>query len=143
MAKGSLSGQVSGPDNKPLQGVRVQIGWRYDNTDRRGRFSIGFLTPGVYNIVFSKKGYGGIYMPVTIVAGANPPLNVNMVLLTGTLTGKVSDSVSGTGIPGVSVQVGSGNPATTAADGTFGISGIIPGTYPVTFTKSGYQTLTV
>lgn len=143
MAKGNLSGQVSGPDNKPLQDVRVQIGWRHDTTDRRGRYSIGFLTPGVYNIVFSKKGYGGIYMPVTIVGGANPPLNVTMTLITGTLTGKVTDSVSGAGIAGVSVQVGSGNPALTDAQGNYGISGITPGSYTATFTKAGYTPVTV
>jgi protocatechuate 3,4-dioxygenase beta subunit len=83
-------------------------------------------------------------MTVAIVSGSNV-LNVSMNLsASGTLSGKVTDQV-GAAISGVAVSMsgtyGNGS-ATTAADGTYGITAIVPGSYTVTFSKSGYDTVT-
>jgi hypothetical protein len=79
-----------------------------------------------------------------IVAGANP-LNVTMTLITGTLSGKVTDSAGGAALAGVSITLSAGpsvGSTTTATDGTYAITNIIPGTYTVTFVLAGYTTVT-
>jgi hypothetical protein len=74
-----------------------------------------------------------------IVSGVNT-LNVTMTLTTGTLTGKVTDSASGAGIAGVSVAM-TGASTTTDSSGNYTIEGIPPGTYVITFSKTGYQSV--
>ncbi|RZU52941.1 carboxypeptidase family protein [Krasilnikovia cinnamomea] len=60
----------------------------------------------------------------------------------GTVTGKVADTDTGAAVAGATVGFGGhtsgfGNDylATTAADGTYTISGVLPGTYPKVFAK--------
>ena len=61
----------------------------------------------------------------------------------GTLAGTVS--AGGSPLAGVSISVPGTATATTGANGTYSVAGIAPGTYNVTFAKSGYvsQTLSV
>lgn len=82
-------------------------------------------------------------MSITIVSGANVQ-NVQMVkiIVPGTLTGKVTDSVTGAALVGVDVNLG-GVHATTDASGNYSFGGIVPGTYPLSFTLSGYTTVTI
>ena len=85
-------------------------------------------------------------MSVTISAGNNS-LNFEMTPnvvqpTTGTLTGVVTDATTGLPINGVTVSL-SGVTTTTDSGGNYGFTNITPGTYTLTFTKSGYQTLTV
>lgn len=68
-------------------------------------------------------------------------VTVSTVVSTGTIAGKVTDSVSGAGLSGV--KVSDGTPArdvTTNASGNYTISNVPPGTYTVTASKSGYVT---
>jgi hypothetical protein len=74
-----------------------------------------------------------------INAGRNT-LNVTMTLITGTLSGVVTDG-SGNALSGVSVSI-QGTTATTVSDGSYSINNIPPGSYTITFTKSGYTTVT-
>jgi extracellular elastinolytic metalloproteinase len=65
----------------------------------------------------------------------------------GSLTGKVTDSATTAGVSGATVEFGGhasgfadNYTATTAADGTYTISGILPGTYPkVSASGAGYD----
>ncbi|MHC5904088.1 M36 family metallopeptidase [Streptomyces sp. S6] len=61
----------------------------------------------------------------------------------GTLTGRVTDQVSGAPADGVTISFGghsSGLVATTASDGTYTLTGILPGTYPkVSAHGAGYE----
>jgi hypothetical protein len=144
-----LTGTVSTASGQPLRGVRVQVGWWSTTTNRHGYYLLRWLTAGVKTVVFSKTGYQEVKMPQTTTAGQTTTDNVTMVLLptTGTLAGKVTDSVTGAGIPGVSIagqQVGGSNTftGTTASDGTYSIPNIPAGSYSVAFSKAGYNPIT-
>ena len=56
----------------------------------------------------------------------------------GKLSGRVTDSVTGVGLAGVTVSMG-GISVTTSSQGQFEILNIDPGEYLVTFSKSGYE----
>jgi hypothetical protein len=59
----------------------------------------------------------------------------------GALTGTVSHG--GSSLAGVSVSVPDHASVLTAADGSYTVSGIVPSTYNVTYTKAGYSGQTV
>ncbi|MDD5510614.1 MAG: carboxypeptidase-like regulatory domain-containing protein [Dehalococcoidales bacterium] len=144
MAFAKISGKVSDQFNNPLKGVSVNCGWGLAKTDENGKYGISGLCSGRHTATFTKKDYGRIQMAVTINPGANI-LNVTMVFELGTLSGKVTDSVSNAGLPGVAIAMtGQGGNANTITDstGNFGITGITPGSYSFTFTKTGYVTVT-
>ena len=77
---------------------------------------------------------------VTIVAGNNE-LNVQMTLITGTLFGVVTDASTGAPIQGVAVSL-NGASTSTNSSGAYAFAGIVPGSYTIIFSKSGYQTIT-
>lgn len=82
-------------------------------------------------------------MSITIVSGANVQ-NVQMVkiIVPGTLTGKVTNSVTGAALAGATVNLG-GVIQTTDANGNYSFANITPGTYPLSFTLAGYTTVTI
>jgi hypothetical protein len=125
-----------------LGGVKVQISWwKWTKTDMLGFYNLGSVGTGRKTVVFTQNGYRRIQMAVTINPGPNT-LNVTMDLITGSLTGKVTDAVGN--LPGVLVTVGTGTGApsgVTNANGDYTIPGIIPGSYQVSFVKAGYTTV--
>jgi hypothetical protein len=85
-------------------------------------------------------------MSITIAAGNNER-NVEMVPAVvppskGTLSGVVTDATTGYPLSGVTVNLG-GATTTTDSGGNYGFSNITPGTYTVTFSKSGYTSVTI
>ncbi len=65
---------------------------------------------------------------------------------TATLSGKITDSGTGEGLPGANVTIVSGTAQTggaTDSDGTFEVVNIRPGTYTVTISYIGYETQTL
>ena len=115
-------------------------------SDSAGSFTFSGIAPGGYTLTATKSGYGDVTMSVTILAGSNS-LNFEMTPSVvpptkGTLTGQVTDATTGQPINGVTVSL-SGVTTTTDSSGNYGFTNITPGTYTLTFTKSGYNTLTV
>jgi hypothetical protein len=80
---------------------------------------------------------------MNILSGTNT-LNVTMVYTAGygTLTGKVTDSVSGAVLSGVTVAFNGTVLATTDSSGNYTTPTVEAGTYTVTFTLAGYTTVT-
>jgi hypothetical protein len=77
-------------------------------------------------------------MSITINAGTNTK-NVVLVPITGTLTGVITDSLSGAAIQGATVTLG-GNTTTTNASGAYSFTGIPVGSYPFSVSAPGYVT---
>ena len=114
-------------------------------TDSYGTYKITVAQsvelPVSMTVSFSKIGYTEVDKVVNIVAGKNT-LNETMVQTTGTLSGVITDSVTGIPISGVTVVIGSTS-TTTDSNGAYSIAGIPIGSYAVTFTKAGYTTISV
>ena len=83
-------------------------------------------------------GYIEYFKPLVVVAGDNRPrIQLFKTAVQAGLTGKVTDINTSLPLSGVTVAT-SGKTATTAADGTYSITGLVIGNITVTFTKSGY-----
>jgi protocatechuate 3,4-dioxygenase beta subunit len=80
-------------------------------------------------------------MTVQFSPGENVKLNINLTPLGASLSGTVTNADSGAPISGVLVEIVGLGSTTTAADGTYGIENIPPGTYTVRFSCAGYQSV--
>ncbi|WP_370250079.1 carboxypeptidase regulatory-like domain-containing protein [Nocardioides sp.] len=161
---GRIAGVVSGADG-PLGGVTVTttVGGRVISVitpttavgGAVGSYSLDDLpTPGTYLITYAVEGYGTRSRIVALEAGESD-LSANQSLASGTgsITGQVTDG-SGEGLGGVTVTVGgvsttdgSSRSTTTLTSGTAAGSFVIddlptPGTYALTFSLDGYDSVT-
>jgi protocatechuate 3,4-dioxygenase beta subunit len=146
----TLSGTVTDSESgTPIPGVTVDIqGVNTGNsgstqTDTNGNYSFSGVEPDSYEIMFTESNYqtGG---PLSIILTPGQVLTKNeaMVPLAAELKGVVTDAVTGLPLSGVAVKVGTAT-ATTDTDGYYDIVNIPEGTYTVTFTKTGYTTITL
>jgi hypothetical protein len=84
-------------------------------------------------------------MPITLQPGDNT-LNMQMVFITSSLSGIVTDAATGAPLANVTVIADNGiqsRGGTTNAQGLYQILGLTPGVYTVSFSLAGYDTLVV
>jgi hypothetical protein len=139
VAPGSLVGTVTATGGTPLSGVSVTAeSGATTTTTADGGYTVA-MSPGTYAVTYSKSGYVSQVYSVTIGAGGTTRNDVVLAVAptTGSLVGTVT-AVGGGVLQGVSVKVGASSPATTGAGGGYTVSGIAPGTYTITYSKSGY-----
>ncbi len=137
---GNLSGLVTAVGGAPVYGVSVSVsaGPR-STTATDGSYLIAGIEEGTRTVTFAKTGYRSRVSIALISAGATTTLDAVLAAIptTGTLRGRVS--VSGGGpLRGARVSVAGGPRATTAADGTYTVRNVNPGTRTITFTRLGY-----
>ena len=80
---------------------------------------------------------------ITLYEGNNE-LNVSLTPIpppVANLYGKVTDASTGYALQGVKVKI-AGLTAYTNANGNYGFTGLTPGSYIITFEKSGYEIIT-
>ena len=119
-----LNGRVLDAAGKPVPGVRITVAGRTATTDANGNYRLtGLPNTGTWSVSASKAGYqtfnttvpaGTSSLPITLVPGTGA---------TATLTGKVTDRVTGQAIAGAKLAVGNLS-ATSAADGTYRLAGV-------------------
>ena len=100
-------------------------------------------TSGTYSgqyYVTQESGYWSSIASIEAFIDANPTI-FGIQATTGTLSGIVTDITADTPLPGVTVTIGS-TTTTTDSNGQYSIAGIPVGNYTVTFSKSGYITIT-
>jgi len=109
-------------------------------TDATGHYSVTVLPTGPATVTASQIGYGSAGANPTIVAGANIQ---NLSLTANTLTGIITDSLSGLPIAGASVAVidsaGVNTSIVTGPSGAYSVSGIAAGAASVTANMVGYS----
>lgn len=128
---GRVTSGVAGAD-----GVTVQVDNLSTSTDANGDYRLENVVPGS-KVVEASKSY---YLPsnTTVALASGTTLRVDFSLTAvGELHGTVKDSLSGAPIAGAEVTVGSLT-SYTAADGSYFVIGIYPGSYQLQFSASGY-----
>jgi hypothetical protein len=155
---GTITGQVTDQDGRPLGGVAVTISsgrfvTRVFSQTSDGGYLIDRLdTPNDYVIDFSLDGYTGETKALRLDAGNSGAANARLVGGDGTLSGLVLNETDEP-FPGVRVTViGDSlrvetatltNAGSAGGLGTYELSGLsVPGVYSLEFSADGYQTET-
>jgi hypothetical protein len=153
---GHLTGQVlkSGELERPEgeadhSGILVEVedaGVR-TVTNAAGEFDL-FLRPGTYHLVFSARNYNLTRRnSVEVAADTTTVVPDGPVVLDpnpGSIAGRIRLEGAGDGEHGDAVvSVPGGRTTTTAPDGTYRLAGLAAGTYTLTVSRSGFDTLHV
>jgi len=156
---GTIEGTVrydngTGADNVSISFVKSGTTVGNTTTPDNGTYSQDNLSLGVYNIAFTKSDYLTTSQSDTL-ATDNQTITANVTLLAdscsaGTISGTISDAVSGSAKTDVSLSVRSGlsvtsgsttgTTATSAANGTYTLSSMSAGGYTVQVSINGYIT---
>ena len=139
---GTLSGFVYDQASAVVNGATVTLsgGGLTDDSDITGAYSIGSIAPGTYTATVTEPGYSNTVV-TGIVIGADSTTSQNFTINSaGTLSGTVTDGTNGGTEDGVLVTVvETSDTYTTAGGGLFSFT-LSPGTYSLTYAKSGFHT---
>ena len=154
---GTIQGTVRYDNNTAADNVSVvfsKSGTYVDNTttNTSGDYSQDNLSLGTYTLTYVKFNFNDVSMSVTL-ATDNQTVTANVTLLAntcsaGTVSGTITDAVSGNAVSDVSLSVRSGLnvtsgsttgiTATSANNGTYTLSSMSTGGYTVQTSKTGY-----
>lgn len=110
-----------------------------------GRFTVPSLSPGTYTLKVSKAGYTAVSIGASVFAGVNTNIGDVRLLLgsaSSGLQGTVRHGVTGEAIAGALVAIAGGGTATTDGSGHYRITGALPGSFSVTVSRTGFDTVT-
>jgi protocatechuate 3,4-dioxygenase beta subunit len=156
-----LTGRVTGPDGSPLAGVSVRndpMGGgsrvlRFDPndssamTDPSGEYTMDTLEPGEKTLSFTRSGYIAQQKTVTVAAGKDSRLDVQMstgIRATGFVVTDAGSPVPDAMVRALSAsEMDGGREGRSDANGAFVIEGLAPGHYTFNASKSGYTTGTL
>ena len=134
----TVTGTVRDSSGTGIAGVTVSDGTRNAVTDNTGSYTLSAVPVGNYTLTPTKSGYS--FTPTTsnlIVAGNLSGQNFTGTLITYSVSGRIVDS-SSNALVGVTVTDGT-RTALTDASGIYTLTGVLPGSYTLTPTKSGYS----
>jgi Carboxypeptidase regulatory-like domain/IPT/TIG domain len=150
-ATGSISGTVSDSvTSNPISGASVSCTGTPictgTTTASNGTYTLSNLASGTYSVQVTASGYGNGSASVSVTSGANSPQGFSLTPNPGSITGTVTDSVTGTPISGANITCSvspSCTGTTTAGDGTYKLSSLNEGTYQVTAAATNYGSSTI
>lgn len=134
----SISGNVS-IAGVGLAGVTVDAGAGHTaETDANGNYVLPDLQPGLFILTFSKTGYTFSPPQISVELGGENSSGNNVTATRNTY--KITGTVSSASAPlaGVTIADNQGHTAQTAEDGRYELTGLLPGTYILTLSKTGY-----
>jgi hypothetical protein len=140
---GSVSGVVVDADTLlPVSGALVACAGQSDITGTDGSYSIINIPPGSRVLLVTRGGYNDAQATVAIVAGqvTSSDIQLHPTLIPpkfGNLIGQIYDGDTGSPLSEATVAC-AGKSTNTAANGTYSINDILPGTYIVSVNKAGY-----
>jgi hypothetical protein len=120
-------------------------------TDAVGSWQVtGVPLPGTYTVTFSAAGYStqAVGVDLSPASPENLTLSATLAPSSSSVTGRVVEASSGAGIAGATVTLtGQGETRTArTADspiGTYGFANLPPGSYTITFQRTGSPDLTL
>ncbi len=129
-----------------LPGVNVTIVGtnQFNTSDYEGSYEINNITAGVYNLSASLEGYVTNITMITVLAGTDLQLLINLRELPGSsLLVRITGADTDEPLVGVVITIsGDGiDPQTqsTNIDGKFAFTGLKPGNYTLQMVKDGYK----
>ncbi|GAB2464101.1 carboxypeptidase regulatory-like domain-containing protein [Xylanimonas ulmi] len=136
-AAGTVSGTVTS-QGAPVAGATVVLDGENDRTlttDANGAFE-GLVTEGDYTATASAYGLLPQTEAVTVTADETTTVDFDLAAApTHTVSGTVTDAVTGAAVAGASIQIAPGGlAATSGADGTYAVSDVPEGSYTLTAT---------
>ncbi|WP_169907692.1 carboxypeptidase regulatory-like domain-containing protein [Priestia abyssalis] len=152
---GAITGMVTNDvTSAPIPGATVELltnqGIFLDSTvtNGSGTYMFSGLAPGQYQVRASAVNFGTNTVGATVISNATTITNIPLQPNPGRITGTLTDSLTGTGISGATVQLinSSGtvvNTTITNGNGTYLFESVVPGSYSVVFTANGYSSSTV
>jgi len=144
----SLQGTViDSATSEPVPGVVVTAVWSGGLsavTGPAGEYELASVVAGEVAVVVTKRGFVGEEATLTLSEHEIRDHDIDMVRLTGSISGQVTDSSAGMPVAGVSVRAKFGgdiaSAAMTGGDGRYVLSGLYPGTsYDVHAARAGYS----
>lgn len=141
--KGSVSGTVTDQSTgTPIEGVNVAIGELKATTDANGTYSIADVPAAEKDITATKEGYTNYTGKVLVEKGKVTQHNIVMVKADkGTVSGTITDKLTGQAIAGVQVTVGTAV-VNSDAQGKYTVQ-IGIGDYELKAEKDGYDVIRV
>ncbi len=148
---GSITGQVTDlATHAAIVGATVSCTCQGINATTNGSGNYSFLNVApstTYSMTFSASGYGSQTINnVVVTAGQAKTVNEALSSLPGVISGNVTDATASThpALAGVSVSCTcQGTAVPTDGSGNYSFPSVAPGTYSLTFTDSGWVTLTI
>ena len=145
---GTVTGIVTDELQTPIEGVGVIVEKSEISatTDASGAFTLKDVPMESRIVTFAKDGYQTT--SVTVTAGkydatSHATLAVEMVFANARITGFVGDAGNnGAAMEGVTVSLGTSQSMVTGADGRFEFANLVLGSYTLTFSKSGFTSIT-
>ncbi|MDR0510037.1 MAG: carboxypeptidase-like regulatory domain-containing protein [Rikenellaceae bacterium] len=150
VGKGTIAGKVTDVNETPLAGVTVEVSGieGTTTTGADGTYSVGDVSMERHTVTFSKSGYQTASATLQAARFDNEAktatLNVALAETGASITGTIYDGQNGLApLAGATVTlVGASKTATSGADGKWTIADVTPGPYTLSFSKTGYPTLT-
>ncbi|MBH0156312.1 carboxypeptidase regulatory-like domain-containing protein [Fictibacillus sp. 5RED26] len=115
-------------------------------TDADGNYTLSNIPAGSYAVVIRAGGYANATGNVAVAPGQDiTALNFELVTIRGSISGTVSDLISGAPIPGAAILVRDSlgilvRFSTTDQFGNFLLRNFVPGSYAVTSSAQNYST---
>ena len=131
-------GYVKDPLGNPMNGITISTtpGSYTATTDWKGRYELDYIDPGEHTITASGLGWAPASTTIALADGQTIQAT-DIVLLFGTLTGRVNDDL-GNPIADAGINIGGLQSATTDTDGNYSANSLTPGSYYLTASKVGY-----
>jgi protocatechuate 3,4-dioxygenase beta subunit len=145
---GNISGVVKDENNNTISGVTVTTGTYSNTTDNNGHYTITGVPAGTYNVTASKTGYmSSTQTNISVIAKNTTELNFVLTVSAeqqrGSISGTIRDK-NGAPVAFATVKAYYANDTvaretTTNSTGGYKLSNLLPGTYTVKVSKTGFQ----
>lgn len=148
---GSLQGIVTNASAQPLANINVQIYLNFllvaqTLTDSSGFYNVPGLAAGNYTVIAGGQGFALRTTNAAVLNNQTTVLNIELDTSQGTVSGVITEAVTGNRIVGATVNIFSGNTliavALTDVNGQYSFSNIPVGNYLLRVSATNYQTLT-
>lgn len=143
--RGNIAGTVTDAiSGQPLSGATVRDGSASVTTSPDGTYLLTGVTDGTYTVTASAAGHDTATQTANVsgstTADLNFALSPSAAARVGSITGTVSDSATNQPIAGATVSYG-GASTQSAANGSYTLPNVSPGTYTVSASASLHSTL--